>query len=164
MTATTREKTTTQVFRVFIRATPDAVWEAITSPDWTARYGYLTPAHYDLRPGGAYRAIATDEMRSHGMGEVAVEGEVLESDPPRRLVQTWKALFGPEFATEPATRLTWEIEPEGEVTRLTVIHDVTDAPSTAAVVSGDVAEAGGGWAWVLSSLKTLLETGRPLGR
>ena len=80
MTTTTRTATT-QVFRVFIRATPEAVWEAITSPDWTARYGYLCPSHYDLRPGGAYRALATDEMRQHGMGELAVEGEVLESDP-----------------------------------------------------------------------------------
>jgi uncharacterized protein YndB with AHSA1/START domain len=164
MTTTTRTATTTQVFRVFIKATPEAVWEAITSPDWTARYGYLTPAHYELRAGGSYRALATDEMRQYGVGEVAVEGEVLESDPPRRLVQTWKALFGPEFATEPPTRLTWEIEAEGEITRLTVIHDVADAPHTAAIVSGDDAAAGGGWAWVLSSLKTLLETGQTLGR
>ncbi len=163
MTTTTRTETT-QVFRVFIRATPKAVWEAITSPEWTARYGYLCPSHYELRPGGAYRALATAEMRQYGMGELAVEGEVLESDPPRRLVQTWKPLFGPEFLNEPATRLTWELEAEGELTRLTVIHDVADAPSTAAVVSGDVAEAGGGWAWVLSSLKTLLETGETLGR
>jgi uncharacterized protein YndB with AHSA1/START domain len=163
MTTTTRTATT-QVFRVFIRATPEAVWEAITSPEWTTRYGYLCPAHYDLRPGGAYRALATAEMRQYGMGEHAVEGEVLESDPPRRLVQTWRPLFGPEFLNEPATRLTWELEPDGELTRLTVVHDVTDAPNTAAVVSGDVAEAGGGWAWVLSSLKTLLETGEVLGR
>jgi uncharacterized protein YndB with AHSA1/START domain len=163
MTAT-RNATTTQVFRVFIKATPEAVWEAITSPEWTARYGYLTPVQYELRPGGSYRALATEEMRRYGVGENAVEGEVLECDPPRRLVQTWKALFGPEFEPEPPTRLTWEIEPEGEITRLTVIHDVTDAPSTAAVVSGEIAEAGGGWAWVLSSLKTLLETGQTLGR
>jgi len=163
MTAT-RNATTTQVFRVFIKATPEAVWEAITSPEWTARYGYLTPVQYELRPGGSYRALATEEMLRYGVGENAVEGEVLECDPPRRLVQTWKALFGPEFEPEPPTRLTWEIEPEGEITRLTVIHDVTDAPSTAAVVSGEIAEAGGGWAWVLSSLKTLLETGQTLGR
>ena len=163
MTAT-RNATTTQVFRVFIKATPEAVWEAITSPEWTARYGYLTPVQYELRPGGSYRALATEEMRRYGVGENAVEGEVLECDPPRRLVQTWKAQFGPEFEPEPPTRLAWEIEPEGEITRLTVIHDVTDAPSTAAVVSGEIAEAGGGWAWVLSSLKTLLETGQTLGR
>jgi uncharacterized protein YndB with AHSA1/START domain len=164
MNATTRNATTTQVFRVFINATPEAVWDAITSPEWTARYGYLTPAHYELRPGGTYRALATDEMRQYGVGEVAVDGEVLECDPPRRLVQTWKARFGPEFENEPPTRLTWEIDAEGGITRLTVIHDVADAPSTAAIVSGDVAEAGGGWAWVLSSLKTLLETGEMLGR
>ena len=94
MNATTRNATTTQVFRVFINATPEAVWDAITSPEWTARYGYLTPAHYELRPGGTYRALATDEMRQYGVGEVAVDGEVLECDPPRRLVQTWKARFG----------------------------------------------------------------------
>jgi uncharacterized protein YndB with AHSA1/START domain len=98
---------------------------------------------------------------------VIVDGEVLESDPPRRLVQTWRMNMDPTCQAEGHTRLTWEIgEPgEGGVCRLTVTHDLTDAPATAALVSGAFAEqnegaGGGGWAWVLSDLKTVLETGR----
>ena len=92
-----------------------------------------------------------------------IDGEVIESDPPRKLVQTWHALFGPETAAEPVTRLTWEITPVTEgVTKLTVVHDVTGAPLTATMTSGQEEQAGGGWAWILSDLKTLLETGSSL--
>jgi uncharacterized protein YndB with AHSA1/START domain len=87
-----------------------------------------------------------------------VEGEVLEADPPRRLVTTWRALYDPETAAEPSSRVSWEIEPAGEaVTKLTVVHDRLEAaPKTAANVAG-------GWSFVLSGLKTLLETGESLG-
>ena len=98
-----------------------------------------------------------------GSPEVIIEGEVLESDPPRRLVQTWRALFSPEIAAEGFTRLTWELtESQPGITVLTVTHDVTDAPLSAALVSGEVVEAGGGWSFILSDLKTLLETGTTL--
>jgi uncharacterized protein YndB with AHSA1/START domain len=96
---------------------------------------------------------------------VAVDGEVVEADPPRKLVQTWRMAMDPELATEGFTRLTWEIqEGEGGVTKLTVIHDLSGAPKLAALVAGETEDvgAGGGWSWVLSDLKTLLETGRPL--
>ncbi|HSV65013.1 MAG TPA: SRPBCC domain-containing protein [Mycobacteriales bacterium] len=159
MTTMTGTTGTVQVYRVYIRATPEAIWEAITTPEWTQRYGYGSPVEYELRPGGAYRGLATAEMKAMGGEDVVVDGEVLEADPPRRLVQTWRA----RWLGEGFTRLTWEIE-EGDsgVTTLTVTHDVDGAPSTAAQVAGTVPNAGGGWSYILSDLKTLLETGRPL--
>ncbi|MDX6723903.1 MAG: hypothetical protein QOD44_2076 [Solirubrobacteraceae bacterium] len=163
---TTMEKTgvTVQVHRVFIKATPEAVWDAITSREWSERYGYAAPVEYDLRPGGAYRVLATEAMVAHGAPEVMIEGEVIEADPPRKLVQTWHALFDAETAAEEVTRLTWEIEDAGNgVTRLTVAHDVAGAPRSAVIVAGDLGrEAGGGWPYILSDLKTLLETGGTL--
>jgi uncharacterized protein YndB with AHSA1/START domain len=158
MTAT-NTSVTTQVYRVYIKATPEAIWDAITKPEWTERYGYGGRVEFDLRPGGAYRVIASAEMQASGMPEVAVDGEVVEADPPHKLVQTWRA----GWATEPATRLTYEIEgQEGGISCLTVTHDLTGAPNTADMVGGAVEGAGGGWAEVLSDLKTLLETGHSL--
>jgi uncharacterized protein YndB with AHSA1/START domain len=155
--------TTVQVYRVHIRATPEAIWEAITSPEWTQRYGYQAPVEYDLRPGGAYRGLPSAAMKEYGSPDVIVDGEVLEVDPPRRLVQTWRTLWDEEMRAEGFTRLTYEIEPgEGGVTMLTLTHDVTGAPRTALQVAGGLEGAGGGWSQVLSDLKTLLETGRSL--
>ncbi len=156
---------TVQVHRVYIKATPQAIWDAITKPEWTQQYGYGGEAEFDLRPGGAYRALATTELLAHGGPEVMVDGEVIQADPPRKLVQTWRMLMDPGMAAEGFTRLTYEITPhDAGVTTLTVIHDVTNAPQLAAVVAGEMESqgAGGGWAFVLSALKTLLETGKPL--
>ncbi len=167
MTDVTETAVTTQVYRVYIKATPEAIWDAITKPEWTDRYGYGGRAEFDLRPGGSYRGLASEAMRSMGAPEVAVDGEVLEADPPRKLVQTWRMVMDPEMAAEGYTRLTWEIEPrEGGVTRLTVTHDLAGAPKLAVLLAGGLEDtgAGGGWSWVLSGLKTLLETGSPLER
>jgi uncharacterized protein YndB with AHSA1/START domain len=156
---------TTQVYRVWIRATPQAIWDAITTTEWSERYGYCTPVEYDLRPGGAFRNLANPGMKQLGAPDVVVDGEVIEADPPRKLVQTWRLLMDPGTAAEPYTRLTWEIaEGEGGVSRLTVTHELAGAPLHATLVAGtDEADGGGGWAWVLSGLKTLLETGESLG-
>jgi len=167
MTTMTETKVTTQVYRVYIKATPQAIWDAITKPEWTDRYGYGGRVEYDLRPGGAYRALTSEAMRSMGAPEVAIDGEVVEADPPRKLVQTWRMVMDEETTAEGFTRLTWEIEErEGGVTRLTVIHDLEGAPKLANLLSGgaeDVgAGGGGGWSWVLSDLKTLLESGSSL--
>jgi uncharacterized protein YndB with AHSA1/START domain len=164
MTTMTETKTT-QVYRVYIRATPEAIWDAITKPEWTEKYGYGGRVEYDLRPGGAYRALTSEAMRSMGAPDVGVDGEVIESDPPRKLVQTWRMVMDADMEAEGFTRLTWEIEEgEGGVTKLTVIHDLEGAPRLAAVLAGQMedAGAGGGWSWVLSDLKTLLESGRSL--
>ena len=159
----------TQVFRVYIKATPERVWQAITDPEWNQRYGYGSAQTFDLRPGGRYEALASEEMKrvSAEMGwpcpDVIIEGEVLEADPPRRLVQTWRMLMDPTTGAEPFTTLTYDIEAAGPgVFRVTITHQLTGAPNTAAMVAGSPdagAEGGGGWAWVLSDLKSLLETG-----
>ena len=149
----------TQVYRVEIKATPEAIWTAITSPEWNCKYGYASPAEYDLRPGGAYRALASAEMKAHGGPDVVVDGEVVESRPPRKLVQTWRALWDPEMKAEGFKRLTWEIEPGPDgITTLTVTHELDRAPKTAAQVSGKIPEAGGGWNFILNDMKRLLET------
>ena len=107
-----------------------------------------------------YRASSTEEMLAFGAPEVMVESEVLEAEAPRRQVLGWHALFGPEVASEPASRLTYEVDPAvGSVTKLTITHELHGAPT---IVGGVVAEAGGGRGWILSDLKTLLETGAPL--
>ena len=150
---------TTQVYRVFIKASADAIWDAITKPEWTDRYGYGGRVEFDLRPGGEFRSVASEQMQAGGMPEVLLTGEVIESDPPHRLVQTWKA----GWENEAATRLTYEIKEGADgVCSLTVIHQLDGAPNTAAMVGGRVENAGGGWAEVLSDIKTLLETGRSM--
>jgi uncharacterized protein YndB with AHSA1/START domain len=161
MSATSQTATTTQVYRVYIKATPQAIWDAITLPEWQVKYGYQAPADYDLRPGGAYRGLATPAMKEFGAPDVLIDGEVLECDPPQRLVQTWRALFYEGTAAEGPTRLTWEITDNGGgMCTLTVTHELENAPATAAIVSSHFStEGGGGWAWILSDLKTLLETG-----
>jgi uncharacterized protein YndB with AHSA1/START domain len=167
METTTETKVTTQVYRVYIKAPAQAIWDAITKPEWTERYGYGGRGEYDLRPGGAFRALTSEAMRAHGAPDVAVDGEVIEADPPRKLVVTWRMLMDPTMAAEGFTRLTYEIE-EGKtgVTKLTVIHDLKGAPLLAGMVAGEMEPmgAGGGWSWILSDLKTLIETGTRLGQ
>jgi uncharacterized protein YndB with AHSA1/START domain len=160
---------TTQVYRVYIKATPRAIWDAITKPEWSQRYGYGGFVEYDgFASGSGYRARPSEEMKAAGeaMGfptpDVVIDGEVIEADPPRRLVQTWRMLMDPGTTAEGFTRLTYEIsEGQGGVSRLTLTHELEGAPKLAAILSG-AAEgegAGGGWAWALSDLKSLLETG-----
>jgi uncharacterized protein YndB with AHSA1/START domain len=165
MNTTEAVRTTTQVHRIYIKASPEAIWEAITKPEWTQRFGYGEIAEYDLKPGGAYRASAGPAMQAAGVSGVIVDGEVIESDPPKRLVQTWRMLMDEGLAAEGFTRLTYEIAVAGfGGTRLTITHELETAPNLAKLVNGDLEDtgAGGGWAWVLSDLKSLLETGQPL--
>jgi len=160
--------TTTQVYRVYIKAAPQAIWDAITQPEWSERYGYGGRSVYeDLRAGARYTAYTSQTMRDHGAPEVAIVGEILECEPPTRLVQTWQMMMDPTMESQGATRLTYEIDelPDG-TSRLTVTHDLAGAPLLAALMRGDMEAqgAGGGWSWVLSTLKTLLETGEELGQ
>ncbi|GGK21505.1 transcriptional regulator [Pilimelia terevasa] len=165
--------TDVQVHRIYIKAEAARIWEAITSPDWTVRYGYGGYADYALSAGGAYRHRADEKMQQEGRAagydipEVIVDGEVLECDPPRRLVQTWRMLMDPGTAAEPYTTLTYEIQEQGDgLCRLTLTHEATGAPATAAMTlgDGDAQAGGGGWPWVLSDLKSLLETGHAFSR
>jgi uncharacterized protein YndB with AHSA1/START domain len=171
MTSSTESAVTTQIYRVYIKATPQAIWDAITKPEWTEKYGYGGLADYDLRPGGIAHAhadpamIAGAEGSGYTVPDLIIDGEVIEVDPPRKLVQTWRMLMDPDLANEAFSQLTWEIgDGKDGVSTLTVTHDLTDAPRTAVLVSGGMADegAGGGWSWILSDLKTLLETGERL--
>lgn len=138
---------TTQTYRLYIKATPEQIWTAITTPEFTERYFF-----------GSRVTVTEDEYRGvDGKGDDLVRGRVIELDPPHRLVHAWHALYEPEAAAEEESRVTWEIEPQdGGYSRLTVVHDQLEgAPKTAESVAG-------GWSLVLSGLKTLLETGRPL--
>jgi len=145
---TITEIQTIQVYQVFIKATPEAIWEAITTPEFTEKYFY-----------GA-RIEVTPELRRTTAPDGSSWGEnaVLEYDPPRKLVHAWRSQYDPELAAEETSRVTWEIEQQdGGVSLLTVVHDQLEgAPKTASSV------AGVGWMRVLSGLKTLLETGDAL--
>jgi uncharacterized protein YndB with AHSA1/START domain len=155
----------TRVFVVYIKAKPNAVWDAITKPEWTKQYGYGGEADFDLRPGRHFVHHTSAEMKAMGAPEVAVDGEVVEVDPPRRLVQTWRMAMDETIAAEGYSRLTYELEErDGGVTKLTLIHDLEGAPLLENLVSGAMEDqgAGGGWNWVLSDLKSLLETGSRL--
>ena len=138
--------TSTQVHRIFIKAAPEAIWEAITKPEFTRRYFFGSSIDTTTQPGSPCVYRSTDAP--------LVDGEVLESDPNHRFVITWRSLYHPPSVDEPASRVTWLIEPpEGGHCCLTVIHDRLDSsPNTAKNV-------GAAWMFVLSGLKTVVETG-----
>jgi uncharacterized protein YndB with AHSA1/START domain len=163
MTPTAEATRTIQIYKVYIQATPEAVWEALTKPEWTIKYGYAPLVEYEMRPGGRFRAYPNEGMKQFPqIPDVIIDGEVLEVNTPRRLVQTWRMLMDPAMAAEGFTRLTTEVEPvRGGVTKVTVTHDLTGAPKVAYLVAGQAEGhgAGGGWSEVLSGLKTLIETG-----
>ena len=171
-TSTNTEAITTQVYRVWIRASREKIWQAVVDPEWNQRYGYAAPGFFQLKPGGSYRSTPNEGMIRYAeengftMPDTIVDGEVVEADPPRLLVQTWRLLMDPTTAAEPFTRLTYLIEEspaQPGVCKLTVTHELPGAPATAAMVAGlDEPGAGGGWAWILSDLKSLVETGRTL--
>jgi uncharacterized protein YndB with AHSA1/START domain len=142
---TTLTAQTTQIYSVFILATPEQIWDAITKSEFTQQYFY--GARIDVHDGRRFCSI----------GDTEWDEEVLEADPPRRLVHGWVSAYDPDLAAEEQSRVTWEIEPQdGGITKLTVVHDQLEAaPKTAENVAG-------GWMYILSGLKTLLETGKPL--
>jgi uncharacterized protein YndB with AHSA1/START domain len=139
---------TAAVFEIFIKTTPERLWEAITDREMRARYSFGVGTESDWSEGSTYKASVP------GVIDIA-EGENIEVDPPRRLVQTFTALWSDEVKGEGASRVTWEIEPVGEDScRLTVVHDQ--------LRPGASNELYGGWPQILSGLKTLLETGEDL--
>ncbi|MGZ4401040.1 MAG: SRPBCC family protein [Gaiellaceae bacterium] len=142
---------TTQVYSVFIKASPEQVWDAITKPEFTSKYFYGSVIESTYEPGASYRGFSADHSQAY------MEGEIVEAIAPSRLVTTWRALWAPDLAEEPFSRVTWEIAPaDGGVTQLTIVHDELErSPKTAESVAG-------GWSFVLSGMKTLLETGKPL--
>ena len=145
---TIEERTMEKVFEIYIKTTPERLWEAITDPELRSRYTFGVGTESDWTPGSAYKA---EHRRS---GTAISEGENLEVDPPRRLVQSFNALWSDDVRAEGTSRVTWEIEPVGDSCRLLVIHD--ELPEDA---NGELY---GGWPMILSGLKTLLETGENL--
>lgn len=146
------EESMEKVYEIYIKTTPERLWRAITDPELRSKYSFGVGVHSDWTPGSRYDARATDMTTSPGV-EIA-EGKNVEVDPPRRLVQTFRALWSDEVKAEGHSRVTWEIEPVGDSCRLTVTHDQLRA--------GANAELYGGWPMILSGLKTLLETGETL--
>ena len=137
-----------KVFEIYIKTTPERLWEAITDGEQRARYSFGVGIDSDWTAGSRY--TATSPMAP---GPIA-EGENLEVDPPHRLVQSMTALWSDEVKSEGASRVTWEIEPVGDSCRLTLTHDQMRADANAEIY--------GGWPQILSGLKTLLETGESL--
>jgi len=137
-----------KVFEIYIKTTPERLWEAITDPELRSRYSFGVSVESDWAAGSPYRAV-------HPGAQSAIsEGENLEVDPPFRLVQSFNALWSEAVKREGTSRVTWEIEPVGDSCRLTVTHDE--------LAQDAHAEIYGGWPQILSGLKTLLETGESL--
>jgi uncharacterized protein YndB with AHSA1/START domain len=137
------------VFQVYLRTSPDALWRAIGDPEVTQLYFNGTRVDSDLRPGERIAYWRGDDL--------VVEGKVLEVEPPRKLVTTWAFRGSPDMRDDPPSRVTWEIEPVGlETCKLTLVHNdfPGETPTFQSVKSC--------WPLVLSSLKSLLETGAPL--
>jgi uncharacterized protein YndB with AHSA1/START domain len=140
------ETTMEKVFEIYIRTTPERLWQAITDPEIRSRYNFGARVTSDWAPGS--------RIEMTHPGGLLGDGEVLESDPPRRLVQTMRALWSDEVRGEGFSRVTWEIEQIEDSCRLTVIHDQ--------LREGANAQLYGGWPMILSGLKTWLETGELL--
>jgi uncharacterized protein YndB with AHSA1/START domain len=138
-----------KVFEIYIKTTPERLWEAITDAELRSQYSFGVRVNSDWTAGSSYEAV-------HPAGPTPIsEGENLEVDPPRRLVQSFTALWSDDVKREGTSRVTWEIEPVGDDScRLTVTHDQ--------LREGANDELYGGWPMILSGLKTLLETGERL--
>jgi len=137
------------VYVTYIRTTPQKLWEALTTPAFMKQYWFGVTAETDWQPGSPWKLMLPD-------GRVADTGEILEAEPAKRLVIKWRNEFRPELKAEGYTRCTMEIEQDGDIAKLSIVHEIDMADSkTIAAVSG-------GWPRILSNLKTLLETGAVL--
>jgi uncharacterized protein YndB with AHSA1/START domain/DNA-binding transcriptional ArsR family regulator len=137
-----------KVFEIYIKTTPERLWKAITDSEIRSKYNFGARITSDWTPGSRYE-------QGHPNGKQLLgEGENLEVDPPRRLVQSMRALWGDDVKSEGTSRVTWEIEPVGDSCRLTVTHDQ--------LREGANEQLYGGWPMILSGLKTYLETGELL--
>ena len=142
------DETMEKVFEIYIKTTPQRLWEAITNPEMRRKYNFGAGVESDWTPGSRYQGI------SPRAPSAIWEGENLEVDPPRRLVQSFRALWSDDVKREGTSKVTWEIEPVGDSCRLTVLHEQLRENANP--------ELYGGWMMLLSGLKTLLETGESL--
>jgi uncharacterized protein YndB with AHSA1/START domain/predicted transcriptional regulator len=143
------DRTMEKLFEIYIKTTPQRLWEAIVDPELRSRYTFGLRVESDWAQGSAYRGV------SPGADPLILEGENIEVDPPHRLVQSFRAMWSEDVKAQGTSRVTWEIEPVGKDScRLMVLHD--QLPEDASP------ELYGGWPMILSGLKTLLETGQSL--
>jgi len=142
------EETMEKVFEIYIRTTPDRLWEAITDPAIRAKYQFGAAVESDWAVGSSYRLVHPAAERP------LIEGQNIVIERPRRLVQTMRAQWGPEAEQAGTSRVSWEIEPVGDSCRLTVVHDQLPEDASDQLY--------GGWPMILSGLKTWLETGELL--
>ena len=138
------------VYVTYIRSTPEKIWEALTTPEFQKKYWFGSYQESEWKPGASWKLLMPE-------ARVADAGEVVEAEPPRRIVLKWRNEFVPELKEAGFTSCTFEIEPEGELTKLTVVHE---APAPHPLIERVAA----GWPKILSSLKTLLETGQGMPR
>jgi uncharacterized protein YndB with AHSA1/START domain len=137
------------VYVTYIRTTPEKLWRALIDPEFTRQYWCETHQESDWTPGAAWRIMLPD-------GRVADSGEIVEIEPQRKLVLTWRNEFKPELHAEGHSRLTYEIETQADAVKLTIIHEI-DKPDSKLIKA-----VSGGWPAITASLKSLLETGEPL--
>jgi uncharacterized protein YndB with AHSA1/START domain len=137
------------VYVTYIRTTPEKLWKALIDPEFTRKYWAETWQESEWKPGASWRIMIPD-------GRVADSGEVLEIEPHRRLVLKWRNEFRPELKAEGYSRLTYQLEKEGNSVKLTVIHEIDKEGSKF------IEAVSSGWPHILASLKSLLETGESL--
>jgi uncharacterized protein YndB with AHSA1/START domain len=140
--------TSRYVYVIFIRTTPEQLWTALTSEEFTRRYWFGMHQECDWTPGSPWRLVFAD-------GRTGDTGEILDSDPPRRLVIKWRNEFRPELKDEGYARCVMELEPVDGTVKLTITHTI-DRPRSKLIEA-----VSGGWPRILSNLKSLLETGTP---
>jgi uncharacterized protein YndB with AHSA1/START domain len=137
------------VYVTYIRTTPEKLWQALTEPEFTRRYWAETWQESKWKQGASWRLMIPD-------GRIGDTGEILEIEPHRRLMLSWRVEFKPEMRAEGFTRLTYELEEQGDMVKLTLIHEI-DKPDSKVIEA-----VSNGWPMLLSSLKSLLETGESL--
>ncbi|HEX8078123.1 MAG TPA: SRPBCC family protein [Chthoniobacterales bacterium] len=139
----------TFVYVTYIRSTPEKIWQALTEPEFTRQFFFGTTWESDWKAGAAWKMVGSD-------GEIKDSGEIVEIDPPKRLVLNWRNEFKPEMKAEGDSRMTYELEAQGEMVKLTVLHEIDRGESK--LIRG----VSNGWPMILSSLKSMLETGESL--
>jgi uncharacterized protein YndB with AHSA1/START domain len=137
------------VYVTYIRTTPEKLWRALIEPEFTRQFWVGTWQESDWKPGASWRIMIPD-------GRVADSGEIVEIEPPRRLVLKWRNEFKPELRAEGYSRMTYELEQQGNSVKLTVIHEIDKLDSKF------IGAVSNGWPMILASLKSLLETGESL--